>query len=162
MSSFAFTVLVWTGYAILSMSIFYFGWKQIKKMSGGGTQKRIRSSDQPIFTHRAKSGLQSDILAEGTGPGAKNRDVLTVHYTAYLTNGQQVDSSRERGRTLTFKLGTGAVIYGWDEALQGAKVGEKRRVTVPPKLAYGNKGTQRIPPNSTVIFEVELLKIDPA
>lgn len=63
---------------------------------------------------------------------------------------------------LTFKLGTGAVIYGWDEALKGMKVGEKRKVTVPAELAYGKKGKDKVPPNSTVIFDVELMNLEEA
>ena len=155
----AYSSFIWIAYAAITGGLFYIGWIQIKKMNDKPPSATVGPT-RPIHTHRSNSGLQSDILIEGTGPGAKNFNMVTVHYTAWLTNGEKVDSSYDRGSALTFKLGTGTVIYGWDEALKGAKVGEKRKITVPPKFAYGKKGTKKIPPNATVIFEVELLKID--
>ncbi|MBI3557081.1 MAG: FKBP-type peptidyl-prolyl cis-trans isomerase [Deltaproteobacteria bacterium] len=124
------------------------------------TPRQATAKARAPQTYRGRTGLESDVLKAGTGAGAKGRDILTVHYTARLPTGEQVDSSRERGTPLTFKLGTGAVIDGWDEALKGAQVGEVRKITVPPALAYGKKGTKKVPPNATIIFEVELLKIE--
>lgn len=158
MNSDLVTILVWVGYTGCASVVIFLTWRQIRRMSGFVAP--APSVAKPVATYKKKSGLQSDVLKEGTGAGAKNRDTLTVHYTAWTTDGKQVDSSRERGRTLIFKLGVGAVIDGWDQALQGAKEGERRRVTVPPGLAYGSKGTDRVPPNATIIFEVELLKIE--
>ena len=151
--------MVWLGYGVFACGVFYFLWVQINKMNT--PPKRAQAAPaRTAQTYRGRTGLESDVLKSGSGPGAKGRDLLTVHYTASLVTGEQVDSSRERGTPLTFKLGTGAVIDGWDEALKGAQVGELRKITVPPALAYGKKGTKKVPPNATIIFEVELLKIE--
>lgn len=161
MSPKTFSTLVWISYALFSGCVFYFIWKLIEKKTASPKKAATLETNAPqTLTYQGRKGLEANILREGAGVGAKNRDMLTVHYTAFLTTGQQVDSSRERGQTLTFKLGTAAVIDGWDEALKGAKVGEIRKITVPPHLAYGKKGTKKVPPNATIIFEVELLKIE--
>ncbi len=101
-------------------------------------------------------------LKESSGPGAKNGDKLTVNYTGTLTNGVKFDSSLDPGRDpFTLTLGAGQVIKGWDEGLIGMKAGEKRKLTVPAELGYGASGFgSKIPPNSTLIFEVDLLKIN--
>lgn len=94
--------------------------------------------------------------AEAT-PGAK----LTVNYKGSLTDGKVFDSSYESGKPITFNLGVGEVIKGWDQGLKGMKVGGKRRLTIPPDLGYGEAGAgSAIPPNATLIFEVELLKVE--
>jgi FKBP-type peptidyl-prolyl cis-trans isomerase len=156
------TLTVWLVWAFAAGVLGTLVWRQIRK-SGSGPRSTSPSSPGPekvLRTLKRKSGLNSDILREGTGSGAKTSDLLTVHYNAFLTSGQKVDSSYERGRTLTFKLGAGAVIIGWDTALVGMKTGEKRKVTVPASQAYGSKGQNKVPPNATVIFEIELLKIE--
>ena len=85
---------------------------------------------------------------------------MTVHYVGTLTDGSKFDSSRERGLGFTFKLGAGQVIKGWDQGVAGMKVGQVRKLTIPPELAYGTRGfSPVIPPNSTLIFEVELLAL---
>ena len=96
---------------------------------------------------------------QGTGDGAKDGDTLVVHYTGTLTDGKQFDSSR--GRTpFEVTLGQKRVIAGWEQGLQGMKVGEKRKLTIPPDLGYGARGAGAvIPPNATLVFEVELLEI---
>ena len=106
--------------------------------------------------------LSMEILKEGTGEGAKAGDRLTVHYTGKLQNGTVFDSSIPRGQPFQFTIGGGQVIKGWDQGLIGMKVGEKRNLTIPPELGYGARGTPGgpIPPNATLIFEVELLKIN--
>ena len=143
----------------MTVGFCYLVWSHIKKSAGSPQISRV--SARPIATQRdAKTGLQSDILKEGSGPGAKDGDKLTVDYIAWLTTGEKVDSSHERGKTLSFKLGYGKVIDGWDKALKGAKQGEKRKITVPSELAYGSKGQNKVPPNATIIFEVEVLKIE--
>ncbi len=106
----------------------------------------------------SSSGLMYVVVKEGEGktkpaPGA----VVTVHYTGTLLNGTKFDSSVDRGKPLQFPVGTGRVIKGWDEALLSMKKGEKRVLIIPPDLAYGERGTGPIPPNSILIFEVELL-----
>jgi peptidylprolyl isomerase len=105
------------------------------------------------------SGLKYTDLVEGTGPTPQKGQMLTVHYTGTLTNGNKFDSSVDRGQPYEFRIGTGAVIKGWDEGLMTMKVGGKRRLVIPPALGYGASGTPNIPPNSTLIFEVELLGI---
>ncbi len=154
--------LVWIALAVAAALVIYFTWRAIKALNRGGPRisPAKPSTEKVLRSLKRKSGLNSDILREGTGREAKTSDLLTVHYNAFLTTGEKVDSSYERGRTLTFKLGAGAVIIGWDTALVGVKAGEKRRVTVPASQAYGSKGQNKVPPNATVIFEVEVLKIE--
>jgi FKBP-type peptidyl-prolyl cis-trans isomerase len=106
------------------------------------------------------SGLKYTILKAGKGATPKTGETVFVHYTGTLTNGKKFDSSRDRGQPFSFILGKGQVIAGWDEALSTMKVGERRKLTIPPKLGYGAAGAGGvIPPNATLIFDVELLKI---
>jgi FKBP-type peptidyl-prolyl cis-trans isomerase FkpA len=106
------------------------------------------------------SGLKYDDLVVGTGPEAKAGQSVTVHYTGWLTDGKKFDSSKDRKDPFVFSLGAGRVIKGWDEGVQGMKVGGKRKLTIPPGLGYGPRGAGSvIPPNATLVFEVELLKV---
>ena len=108
------------------------------------------------------NGLKIEILKQGAGEAAKNGDRVTVHYVGTLLNGEKFDSSIDRGQPFSFILGNGQVIEGWEKGILGMKVGEKRKLTIPPELGYGMTGTPGgpIPPNATLIFEVELLKIN--
>jgi FKBP-type peptidyl-prolyl cis-trans isomerase len=111
-------------------------------------------------TITTSSGLKYTILKAGKGATPKPGQEVFVHYTGILTNGKKFDSSRDKGQPFSFKVGAGQVIPGWDEALSTMKVGERRKLTIPPKLGYGAAGAGGvIPPNATLIFDVELLKL---
>ncbi len=104
--------------------------------------------------------LQIEDLTPGTGPEAKAGKTVTVHYVGTLTDGKKFDSSRDRGEGFAFRLGAGQVIKGWDQGVAGMKVGGLRKLTIPPELGYGKAGFPgAIPPNATLIFEVELLEV---
>lgn len=104
--------------------------------------------------------LQMENLKEGTGAEATAGNKVSVHYVGTLTNGTKFDSSRDRDEPFDFKLGAGQVIKGWDQGVAGMKVGGMRKLTIPPELAYGAGGFPPvIPPNSTLVFEVELLGV---
>ena len=106
------------------------------------------------------SGLQIEKLVEGTGASPKTGDRVTVHYTGWLTNGTKFDSSVDRGQPFVFTIGRGQVIGGWDQGVATMKVGDKVRLTIPPELGYGARGAGGvIPPNATLIFDVELLGV---
>ena len=104
--------------------------------------------------------LQMEILVAGTGPAPKEGETVTVHYTGCFTDGRKFDSSVDRREPFTFVLGAGQVIQGWDLGVARMKVGDKVKLTLPPALAYGAAGYPgAIPPNATLVFEVELLSI---
>jgi len=106
------------------------------------------------------SGLEYEDLQEGTGTEATTGKSVSVHYTGWLTNGKKFDSSHDRNQAFEFFLGGGRVIRGWDEGVVGMKEGGKRKLTIPPHLGYGSQGAGGvIPPNATLVFEVELIKV---
>jgi FKBP-type peptidyl-prolyl cis-trans isomerase FkpA len=114
--------------------------------------------DQPLT--KTPSGLGYVDLVEGTGPLPKTGDSVRVHYTGWLENGKKFDSSHDRREPLVFAVGRGQVIKGWDEGVGSMKVGGKRKLVIPANLGYGSQGAGGvIPPNATLIFEVELLGI---
>lgn len=121
------------------------------------------AGEQPVTTGNeitTASGLKYEDLVVGTGAEAKAGDTVSVHYTGTLTNGEKFDSSLDRDTPLQFELGAGRVIKGWDEGVAGMLVGGKRKLIIPPDLGYGAQGAgASIPPNSTLVFEVELLEI---
>lgn len=107
------------------------------------------------------SGLKYEVLASGNGQSAQAGDTAVVHYTGWLVDGTKFDSSVDRGTPFEFGVGQGGVIEGWDEAVALMKVGDKWKLTIPPGLAYGQRSVAGglIPPNSTLVFEVELLDL---
>ena len=122
---------------------------QSQAPSGGGGQEITTAS-----------GLTYQDARVGTGAEAKAGQNVSVHYTGWLTNGTKFDSSLDRGRPFSFPLGGGRVIKGWDEGVVGMKVGGKRKLTIPPEKAYGERGAGSvIPPGATLVFEVELLAV---
>ena len=106
--------------------------------------------------------LEVEDITVGVGQAAQSGDTISVHYTGWLASGKKFDSSRDSGTPFSFRLGAGQVIQGWDRGLIGMQVGGVRRLTIPPDQGYGNRdvGGGLIPPNSTLIFEVELLSIE--
>jgi FKBP-type peptidyl-prolyl cis-trans isomerase len=114
-----------------------------------------------MTTVTTTSGLMIEEMTEGTGDEARSGADVTVHYTGWLTDGRKFDSSHDRRDPFSFALGRGNVIAGWDEGVAGMKVGGKRKLTIPPNLGYGARGAGGvIPPNATLVFEVELLAVD--
>jgi FKBP-type peptidyl-prolyl cis-trans isomerase len=106
------------------------------------------------------SELQIEVLRAGSGPTAQRGQQVSVHYVGTLTDGRKFDSSRDRGRPFQFKLGAGQVIQGWERGVEGMAVGELRKLTIPPALGYGERGFPgAIPPNATLVFEVELVGV---
>ena len=106
------------------------------------------------------SGLTIDDLVVGNGAEAAAGQQVKVHYTGWLTDGKKFDSSEDRNDPFVFPLGAGRVIKGWDEGVRGMKVGGRRKLTIPPTLGYGARGAGSvIPPNATLVFEIELLGV---
>jgi len=111
----------------------------------------------PAQTKQTATGLGIQELRLGTGTTAEAGNVVAVHYTGWLTDGSKFDSSRDRGDPLVFPLGRGRVIAGWDEGIAGMKIGGRRKLVIPSRLAYGDQSPGAgIPPGATLVFDVEL------
>lgn len=134
------------GYIIMVLLMLMIGCKSKKEEAG----KEVTTP----------SGLKYVDLMVGTGDEAKSGMTVSVHYTGWLENNTKFDSSRDRGTPFSFTLGAGQVIKGWDEGVVGMKIGGKRKLIIPQELGYGAQGAGGvIPPNATLIFEVELVKV---
>ncbi len=133
--------------------------------SGSANTLGLETSATPTASAPAKKNMQNDKLIiqdemVGTGTEAVSGKKVTVNYLGTLTNGTKFDSSYDRNEPFTFNLGAGEVIAGWDQGITRMKVGGKRKLTIPPSLGYGSQDLGSIPPNSTLVFEVELLKVE--
>jgi len=110
---------------------------------------------------KTMTDLKVEILTPGEGAVAEAGQKVSVHYTGWLTDGTKFDSSVDRGTPFEFPLGAGRVIQGWDKGVEGMKIGEKRKLTIPPEMGYGARGAGGvIPPNAVLVFEVELLGLN--
>jgi FKBP-type peptidyl-prolyl cis-trans isomerase FkpA len=127
------------------------------------TKADTTSTPTTLKAHKimtTESGLIIEDIITGTGATAQAGQMVSVHYTGWLTNGTKFDSSKDRNQAFNFSLGGGQVIRGWDEGVAGMQVGGKRKLTIPPQLGYGTRGAGGvIPPNATLVFEVELLGV---
>ena len=131
-------------------------------LAQGGSAKPDTSAPTKVTGPGTKmvGGLEYWDIKVGTGATATQGHTVKVHYTGWLTNGKKFDSSVDSGKPFTFDLGGRQVIKGWDEGVAGMKVGGKRQLRIPPELAYGDRGAAGvIPPNATLIFDVELLGV---
>jgi FKBP-type peptidyl-prolyl cis-trans isomerase FkpA len=136
----------------------------LSKILYPGLRARLDPIDLPLPLCRdsgmATPELKIEKLTEGKGAAARKGETVTVHYTGWFTDGGKFDSSVDRNEPFAFVLGAGQVIAGWDQGVATMKVGDKVKLTIPPELAYGRAGYPgAIPPNSTLIFEVELLGV---
>jgi len=142
---------------LLTLSIALFA--QTKK-----TAKSDKKADGPTAVTgkptTTASGLEYWETKKGSGKLAEKGKKVSVHYIGWLTDGKEFDSSRDAGEPIQFQLGVGEVIKGWDEGIAGMKVGGKRQLRIPPALGYGARGAgSAIPPNATLIFDVELMGV---
>ena len=124
----------------------------------GGVWFFLKNTNSGVYDIQ---GMKVEILKQGAGEASKTGDKVTVNYVGTLTDGTKFDSSIDRNEPFQFTLGENRVIHGWELGVLGMKAGEKRKLTIPPELGYGNQAVGGvIPANSTLIFEVELLKIN--
>lgn len=129
-------------------------------LAAGCSQSEAPKQDQPK-TGVTVTELKIEETKVGTGAEAVTGKSVMVHYTGWLTDGTKFDSSKDRGEPFSFQLGAGQVIKGWDQGVAGMKVGGVRKLTIPPELGYGARGAGGvIPPNATLVFEVELLGVN--
>jgi len=145
---------------IIFVTLGFFGIRSL-----GGPSVEL-SGPQAILDELQKTGTVSGLhiydFTVGTGEEVQNGNLIAVHYTGVLPDGTVFDSSYDRGEPIVFQLGAGQVIQGWEQGLQGMRVGGRRLIAIPPDLAYGANSVGSIPANATLIFDVELVQILPA
>lgn len=151
-------IIVFVVIIAAGMGLMYTSAQTSAKPAGTPTPSQLPSAASSA-TNKGKLQVTDEKI--GTGPSAKQGDTVTVNYVGTLNNGTQFDSSYARHQPFTFTLGAGQVIKGWDLGVVGMKVGGKRKLIIPPDLGYGNAAQGSIPPNSTLIFEIQLLSIKP-
>ena len=128
--------------------------------ASSGDDRPVGGETVPLVEVVTRSGLKYRELRVGTGAAAKNGDRVEVHYTLTLDNGRKLDSTRDSQQPFTFVVGAGQVIKGWDEGVAGMKVGGRRRITIPPDMAYGKRGAGGvIGPDETLVFVVDLVGV---
>jgi peptidylprolyl isomerase len=146
--------------AILVIAIILIFGYILQDAMGNPIRKTQDTATQPTAAMEPQAKVKIEDLQEGTGQAVKSGDTIVIHYKGMLEDGTVFDSSYDRGQPFTTQIGVGQVIKGWDEGVPGMKVGGKRRLTIPPSLGYGEAGAPpTIPPNATLIFEVELVGI---
>ena len=134
---------------------------ETKPQSENNAVTNTNTAPAPATTTANVTELKIEDMKMGNGTEAAPGKSVSVHYTGWLTSGKKFDSSVDRGQPFKFRLGAGQVIPGWDKGVSGMKVGGKRKLTIPPAMAYGDQGAGGvIPPNSTLVFEVELLGVE--
>lgn len=132
--------------------------KEPEAQAPAASEQKNETEQSAINKKEVKNGMTIEVLKEGSGPEIKNGQTAVMQYTGMFPNGEVFDATSKRGnQPFSFILGSGMVIKGWDEGVLGMKVGESRKFTIPPELAYGERGIPgAIPPNATLIFEVTL------
>ena len=166
-----FNILYVSLFVILAFTVQTYASNDFTLVSAKHTQKAKKSNKiNKKGNHKmvtTKTGLQYEDIKVGTGASPKVGDMVTVHYVGTFEDGKKFDSSRDRGTPFKFRLGVGQVIPGWDEGVATMKIGGQRKLVVPGKLGYGPRGIQDrrtgqyvIPPNATLVFDVELLGIN--
>jgi FKBP-type peptidyl-prolyl cis-trans isomerase len=141
------------------MRLFFFTVLAVSGLGCATTSSTSKGDPAEEVLDQYTDDVQIEDLVQGSGDAAAAGNTLTVHYTGWLVSGARFDTS-EGKEPLTFKLGARRVIKGWDQGLVGLKVGGKRKLIIPPKLGYGSKASGDIPPDSRLIFEVQLLKLE--
>lgn len=143
---------------ILVVVLLIFAWSRFK---GNGNSAENANANIVVSDNKEENkGLGIEDIKVGEGAEVKEGDTVSVHYTGTLTDGTKFDSSKDRNEPFSFKVGAGEVIRGWDLGLVGMRAGGIRKLTIPPELGYGAEGAgDNIPPDSTLVFEIELLEI---
>ena len=153
------TIIILIIILIIIIGGVYLLWQNNYKSSGAALSQSLSQNQQTSANYDIQ-GMKVEILQQGSGAAAKSGDTVTVNYVGTLQDGTKFDSSIDRGRPFQFTLGQNSVIQGWELGVAGMKKGGKRKLTIPPELAYGSQGAGGvIAPNSTLIFEIDMLSI---